>query len=238
MQPLLADPDLKPGMEDITLSTELYQDLLEMRYSSPLFRLETAEGIQQRVKFHNTGPYQLPGLIVMSISDLVAPDLDRAHELFVVLVNANDEQQSINVLDFAGKELVLHLVQQTSVDEVVKMAEFDSITGTFTVPGRTTAVFEFAPQEMIRSLIEEVEALREAGILNNGQANALTVKLENAIISLDKGNANTALNNLNAFMNQVQAFINAGVLTPEEGQSLIAAAEAISHQIQVRYGLE
>jgi hypothetical protein len=156
----------------------------------------------------------------------------------VVLINANDEQQSINVLDFAGKELVLHLVQQTSVDEVVKMAEFNSITGTFTVPGRTTAVFEFAPQEMIRSLIEEVEALRDAGILNGGQANALTVKLENAIKNLDKDKANTALNNLNAFINQVQSFIDEGVLTLEEGQSLIEAADAIIYQIQVRYGLE
>jgi hypothetical protein len=124
------------------------------------------------------------------------------------------------------------------VDGVVRTAEFDSATGIFTVPGRTAAVFEFAPQEMIRSLIEEVEALRHAGILNGGQANALTVKLENAIKNLDKDKANTALNNLNAFINQVQSFIDEGVLTPEEGQSLIEAADAIIYQIQVRYGLE
>ncbi len=84
----------------------------------------------------------------MSLSDLVEPDLDRAHEMFVVLVNANDEMQSITVPDLAGKELVLHLVQVESVDEVVRTATFDSETGTFTVPARTTAVFEFPPQEM------------------------------------------------------------------------------------------
>jgi pullulanase-type alpha-1,6-glucosidase len=238
MQPLLADPDLKPEMDQISFSTALYQELLEMRYSSSLFRLETAEEIQQRVKFHNTGPNQLPGLIVMSISDQVAPDLDRAHELFIVLINANDEAQAFTLPDLAGKEIALHLVQVTSVDGVVKTAEFDSATGSFTVPGRTAAVFEFAPQEMIRSLIEEVEALRDAGILNGGQANALTVKLENAIKNLDKDKANTALNNLNAFINQVQSFIDEGVLTLEEGQSLIEAADAIIYQIQVRYGLE
>jgi ABC-type transporter Mla subunit MlaD len=88
---------------------------------------------------------------------------------------------------------------------------------------------------MIRSLIEDIEALRDAGILNKGQANALIVKLETAIKNLDKGKANTALNELNAFINQVYAFVSAGTLTPEEAQHLIDAANAISDQIRVRY---
>ncbi len=235
MAPLLANPALVPGAGDIEMSTELYQELLGIRYSSPLFRLNTAAEIQDRVVFHNTGPDQVPGLIVMTVSDLVEPDLDRAHEIFVVLINANDEAQSFAVSDLAGKELALHLVQVNSVDELVKTASFDSATSTFNVPGRTTAVFEYTPQEMIRSLIMEIEALREAGVLNDGQANSLITKLENAIINLDKGKSKTALNNLNAFMNEVQSLVDEGVLTPEEGQSLIAAAEAISYQIQVRY---
>jgi pullulanase/glycogen debranching enzyme len=233
MQPFLADTDLQPAQEDIAFSTALYQELLDLRYSSPLFRLETFDEIQERVVFHNTGPDQLPGLIVMSISDEVVPDLDRGQERIIVLVNANDEAQSFTMTDLIGFELGLHPVQAASVDPVVKTSTFDRETGTFTVPGRTTAVFVFAPQELIRSLIDEIEALREAGVLNDGQANSLIVKLESAIKNLDKGKAKTALNNLNAFMNQVQAFIKGGVLTPEEGQSLNAAAEAISYQIQV-----
>ncbi|MCK5316178.1 MAG: DUF3372 domain-containing protein, partial [Anaerolineales bacterium] len=137
-----------------------------------------------------------------------------------------------------GKELALHLVQVTSVDEIVMEASFSSDTGTFVVPGRTTAVFEYAPQEMIRSLITEVEVLVEAGSLNEGQGNALIAKLETAIKNLDKGKAKTALNNLNAFINQVQDFIEEGVLTQEEGQSLIEAAEAISYQIRIRYQVD
>jgi pullulanase/glycogen debranching enzyme len=242
MQPFLANTDLKPEMEHIAFSAALYQELLEMRYSSPLFRLETADEIYERVVFHNTGPGQVPGLIVMSVSDqvsddLLADDLDRAHELFVVLINANDEAQSFTVGELAGIELNLHLVQAGSVDDVVKSAVYDSETGTFTVPGRTTAVFEFTPQELIRSLIEEIKDLNEADILNDGKANALIVKLENAITNLDKGKPKTSLNNLNAFMNQVYSFIDEGVLTPEEGQSLLDAAEAIRYQIQVRYNL-
>ena len=237
MQPLLANPALEPAMDHITFSKALYQELLEMRYSSPLFRLETFDEIQERVKFHNTGPAQIPGLIVMSISDLVETDLDPNHELFVVLINANDEAQSISLPDLIGLELVLHVVQANSVDEVVKMAEFDSSSGIFTVPARTTVVFEFASVEMIRSLIGEVEALVEAGSLNIGQGNALIVTLENVIKNLDKGKARTAVNNLNAFINQVRSFIDEGVLTQEEGLSLIATAEAIIYQIQVQYHL-
>jgi pullulanase-type alpha-1,6-glucosidase len=235
MQPLLADPDLQPALSDAEFSTALYQELLRIRYSSPLFRLNTAAEIQERLAFHNTGPDQLPGLIVMSLSDLVEPDLDRGHELIVVLINANDEAQSIALPELAGLDLVLHLVQFNSVDEVVKTASFETATGTFNVPGRTTAVFEFSPQEMLRSLIAEVGALVDSGSLNKGQGNALTVKLDNAIKNLDRGKAKTALNNLNAFTNQVQDLIADGVLTPAEGQSLIEAAEAIATQIRVRY---
>jgi pullulanase-type alpha-1,6-glucosidase len=235
MQPLLADPNLVPGPSDIEFSTALYQELLQMRYSSLLFRLRTAAEIQERVAFANTGPNQLPGLIVMSLYDLVEPDLDRGQELIVVLINANDAAQSIAIPDLAGKDLVLHLVQFNSVDEVVKQAAFDSETGTFSVPGRTTAVFVYSPQEMMRSLIAEIEALADGGSLNQGQADSLIAKLNTAIQNLDSGLANTALNNLDAFSNEVQALVAAGVLTPEEGQSLIAAAEAIKLDIQVRY---
>jgi len=84
-------------------------------------------------------------------------------------------------------------------------------------------------------LIEDVEALVAAGSLNAGQGNALIVKLETAIKNLDKGKADTALNNLNAFVNQVMAFVKGGVLSPEEGQALIDVANAISLQIRVRY---
>jgi hypothetical protein len=235
MQPLLANPDLMPAPADIQFSAALYQELLQIRYSSPLFRLQTADDVQARVMFHNTGPDQIPGLIAMSLSDVVEPDLDRGHELFVVLINANDEAQTITLPELAGKELALHLVQVTSVDGVVKTASFDSASGTFTVPGRTAAVFEFAPQELIRSLIAEVEALVAAGSLNAGQGNALIVKLETAIKNLDKGKAATALNNLNAFANQIYDFIDEGVLSAEEGQRLLDAVEAISHQIRIRY---
>jgi pullulanase len=141
MQPLLADQALKPDSADITFSANLFQELLAIRESSVLFRLHTAEEIQQRVVFHNTGPDQLPGLIVMSISDITTDDLDRYHEFIVVLVNANDEAQRFTQADLLDMDLQLHPVQVHSVDTAVRAASFDKETGTFEIPGRTTAVF-------------------------------------------------------------------------------------------------
>ncbi len=78
----------------------------------------------------------------------------------------------------------------------------------------------------------------DAGSLNQGQGNALIVKLEHAINRLEKGKPKTALNVLNAFVNQVDGFFSEGVLTLEEGQGLLDAVNAIIDQIRLRYGIQ
>ena len=87
----------------------------------------------------------------------------------------------------------------------------------------------------MRSLIDEINDLVSSGILNWGQGNSLIVKLNNAIKKLDANKPKTSLNNLNALSNQIQDFIDDGVLTSEEGQSLLEAIEAIQYQISIRY---
>jgi hypothetical protein len=82
-------------------------------------------------------------------------------------------------------------------------------------------------QQAPGSLIDHVKALVAAGVLNQGQGNALIAKLDAAIKQVDKGNSNTAINQLQAFINQVNAFINSGILTSAQGQPLIDAANAI-----------
>jgi pullulanase-type alpha-1,6-glucosidase len=141
MQPLLADPALNPAPADIAQSAAVFQEWMAIRTSSPLFSLETEADIQARLAFHNTGPDQLPGLIVMSLSDMVEPDLDKRAEFIVALFNANDEAQTFVEPATIGMDLTLHPVQVQSVDAVVKTATFDPATGAFTVPARTTAVF-------------------------------------------------------------------------------------------------
>jgi hypothetical protein len=237
MAPLLADPGLTPASSDIVQMANLFQELLQIRYSSELFRLETAEDIQARVAFHNTGSAQIPGLIVMTLSDLVEPDFDPEMERLVVLINANDEAQHFVVPSTAGSYLELHPVQQESVDPLVRLAAFDQESGAFSVPGRTAAVFvEYAsPEERLDLLVGEVEALMASGALNQGQGNALIVKLEGASDKLDDGKVKVAMNRLEAFVNQVHALVDDGILSFEQGQHLVDQAESIIRQIAALY---
>ncbi|MDJ0752512.1 MAG: pullulanase-type alpha-1,6-glucosidase [Ardenticatenaceae bacterium] len=141
MQPLLANPDLRPTPEDIAFSRDLFRELLQIQRSSPLFSLATAEQVQQRLAFHNTGPDQIPGVIAMSLSDVGGDDLDPDHDMIVVIFNAGPEIQQITEAAVTGFPFELHAVQQSSVDERLIEASFDGENGTFTVPARTAAVF-------------------------------------------------------------------------------------------------
>jgi pullulanase-type alpha-1,6-glucosidase len=143
MAPFLRDPNLQPTQTDILSSVTHMHNLLQIRNSTPLFRLQTEQDVMDRLAFHNTGADQLPGLIVMSISDMVSgtTDLDPNHEMVVVLFNANDEAQVFTETALVGVDLELHPVQQASADAVVKTATFDSSTGVFNLPARTTAVY-------------------------------------------------------------------------------------------------
>jgi pullulanase-type alpha-1,6-glucosidase len=233
MQPLLADPALAASKVYIDRSDRLFRELLRIRYSSRLFRLQTAEDIQARLAFLNTGPDQLPGLIVMTLSDALDPDIDPGIESIVVLVNANDEAQTFTAAELADKKMVLHPVQQGSVDPVVKTARYDRATGAFSVPARTTVVFvEYErPAVRIAHLIEEIQALVAGGSLTSGQGNSLIAKLESAIQSLAQGKNVAAVGKLLAFVNQVSAYIRTGKLSSELGLPLILTAKDIIWQI-------
>jgi hypothetical protein len=106
--------------------------------------LQSAEQIMERVVFQNTGPDQVPGVIVMTISDLGDDSLDPAHRMIAVVFNASPETVSVQSVEVAGLPLELHPVQAASADPVVREAAFDLDSATFSVPGLTTAVFVLA----------------------------------------------------------------------------------------------
>ena len=91
----LTNPTISVNREHMEHAHELFLEQLRIRYSSPLFRLETADEIHKRVTFHNTGPDQVPGLIVMSISDgaCAGEPLDEELDGIMVIFNASDELQ-------------------------------------------------------------------------------------------------------------------------------------------------
>jgi pullulanase-type alpha-1,6-glucosidase len=232
MQPLLADSSLKPGFSAIDQAANMFSELLRIRSSSRLFRLETEAEVRARLTFLNNGPEQLPGLIVMTLSDQPSPDLDKNYENIVVLINANDEAQTFTAAEMAGKKLTLHPVQRNSSDPVVQTASFTRATGSFNIPARTTAVFILyeAPQNRVRNLIGAVQALKNDGTLNNGQSNSLIVKLQAAIRALDRGNTSIANSLLTAFIADVNSLLNEGVLNADQAQPLIDAATDIIYQ--------
>lgn len=143
IQPLLANPAIVPTHDDIVQSVVHFQEMLKIRKSSKLFRLETAPDVMARLKFFNTGPDQIPGLIVMSLSDTGSglADLDPSNQMIVVLFNGSAQPVTFTEASFANMAFVLHPVQAVSADPVVKTATFDKVKGTFTVPAFTTAVF-------------------------------------------------------------------------------------------------
>ena len=117
IRPILANTSIDPTAADIDWTDDRFADLLRIRRSSPLFQLGTAAAIQQRLTFANGGPNQIPGLIVMRISDTVGADLDRNAKSIIVIFNGSDTGQSITLADTAKGQFKLHKVQQTSDDE-------------------------------------------------------------------------------------------------------------------------
>jgi len=87
MAPLLANPALQIAPAEIEAVAEHLREILRIRKSSRPFRLPSESEVISRVKFLNTGPSQIPGMIVMALSD---PDgsFDRLHEKIVVFFNA------------------------------------------------------------------------------------------------------------------------------------------------------
>jgi pullulanase-type alpha-1,6-glucosidase len=137
--PLLADPKLKPDKSEITNAGAVFQEFLEIRKNSLLFRLQTAEEVSKALTFLNTGPDQVPGLIVMVLTD--PANLDPNYASLVVLFNANPNGLKFSDPSFKDKLYTLHPVLQNSADPVARTAAYDSAKGSFTVPGYTTSVF-------------------------------------------------------------------------------------------------
>ena len=139
----IARADLAPKRAEITLAAGAFEDLLAIRRDSPLFRLRTADDVQARVGFLNTGPSQTAGVIVMTLSDAVpdAPDLDAKWERVVVVFNATPTEQRIVYPAFGQLALELHPRQATGADPVARTARADRAGSALVVPARTTAVF-------------------------------------------------------------------------------------------------
>ncbi|KAI5056353.1 hypothetical protein GOP47_0028171 [Adiantum capillus-veneris] len=125
MRDLLSDKSLRASKADILLAKENFRVFLKIRYSTPLFCLPTSHDIQERVKFHCSGPYENLGVIVMSIEDGIKDQnhlkqLDDQYQTVVVIFNACPKSVSFDVPFCKSKTLILHPLQESSSDEMTK----------------------------------------------------------------------------------------------------------------------
>jgi pullulanase-type alpha-1,6-glucosidase len=129
-QSLLDDPALKPSAADIQAAHARADELLRVRATTPLLRLGSARRIQERVSFPAGGA----GVIVMRVDGRRGPGV-------VVVFNATPAATTQTVGELAGTAFALHPVQAAGGDAVVKQSAYAAATGSFSVPGRTVAVF-------------------------------------------------------------------------------------------------
>jgi pullulanase len=139
MTPLLSNPAYTPLPANIAYSEAAFNELLQIRYSSELFRMTTLAEIQQNLTFLNTGPNQTPGLIVMKLNANGGNYGPYKH--IVVLFNATNATVTFTNSQLQGLAMQLHPVQKNSSDPITRESTFNSKTGTASVPALTTAVF-------------------------------------------------------------------------------------------------
>lgn len=140
MQPLLADPALKPGPADMAAAEASALDLLRVRGEVPLLRLGSADRIEQKVSFPNSGAGATPGVITMLVDDTVGADVDPDLAGALVVFNASPEATTQTVPALSGRSFTLTSAQAHGSDAVVKTTTWDAATGTVTVPARSVAV--------------------------------------------------------------------------------------------------
>jgi len=142
LKPLLATPGIKPTPADIQLTRDAFRDLLEIRASSPLFHLRTADEVKQRLVFYNTGSRQEPTVIAGHLDGRGYPHAG-ADDL-IYLVNVDKIAHTLTIDAEKHKPYRLHPVQRRfdAADHRPALeARYDRVTGAFTVPPRTAVVF-------------------------------------------------------------------------------------------------
>jgi pullulanase len=139
MQPLLANASLKPTPGDLNYTTSAFQDLLNIRYSSGLFRMKTFAEVQQNLTFLNTGQNQIPGVIAMRLKSN-GGNYGHYRQILVIF-NGTTTNTSISDPSLQGAHFQLHPVLHGSIDSATRQSTFQPSTGTATVPALTIAVF-------------------------------------------------------------------------------------------------
>ncbi|MDX2370240.1 MAG: pullulanase-type alpha-1,6-glucosidase [Colwellia sp.] len=127
--------------KDIKFSAKIFEEMIALRMSSPLFRLTRANDIIDKVSFLNmsknsTTDQQL-GLLVMKLDDTLGDSVDDNVETLIVIFNTSTKKQTFAYSK--ANDYQLHPIQKNSADEVIKQSKSDEKG--FTVPALSSVVF-------------------------------------------------------------------------------------------------
>ncbi len=99
----------KPRPIDIQNMVSYYKELASLRAAYPLLTLGRGDEVIKRVGFLNTGPYQIPSLILMTIDNGLysGKDLDPRLDALMVIINASPFERQFDT-QIAGLSLSEH----------------------------------------------------------------------------------------------------------------------------------
>jgi polar amino acid transport system substrate-binding protein len=97
--------------------------------------------------------------------------------------------------------------------------------------GGTHVTPPLPPAQRIGFLQRHVARLVENGVMNDGQGNALGVKLEGALRNLADAEIEPAMHKLDAFISQVEALRAAGILSEGQSASLLEIAKDVESRV-------
>jgi pullulanase len=140
-KPLLANAALKPSTLEIQWTRDRFLELMQIRASTRLLRLPDAAAINQRLKFINTGPAQIPTVLAAIIDGVDLPGA--AFKRLAFFINVDVNAHRIIAPSEIGMRYALHPVQQASIaiDARLAGAKFDNKRAEFSVPARTALVY-------------------------------------------------------------------------------------------------
>ena len=142
MRPLLANAAIKPTAADIRYTRDAFLDLLRIRASSALFRLRSAAAVAQRLTLLNTGPDQVPTVVVGHLDGHGLAGAGFSELLYAI--NVGDRASALALPEMKGRAFTLHPVHlnpQAADRRPAEASSWSAATGVLTVPARTALVY-------------------------------------------------------------------------------------------------
>jgi pullulanase len=140
-KPLLANAAIKPNASEIQWTRDAFFDLLRIRASTQLLRLDTAADIEKRLRFLNTGSKQEATVLaaVLDGTDLA----DAGFLRLAYFINVDTKAHTISDVGEHNQNYVLHPVHLASqaADLRARAARYDAKKSQFSIPPRTAVVF-------------------------------------------------------------------------------------------------